>query len=226
MRGFATAEGRDRKAAKIEAVLCAALDSDHLADHDIVDVGSGSGHIAAHLAGSNRVTAADIEDQIQASAPQLQFALLAGDRFPFDDGSFDIAVLNFVLMYVPDPLATPKETRRVLRPGGLCYVALPNRCFPIDPHVHLPFVSWLPAALYQPLVNRLRRTDERVRLFTPADARVLFEKAGFGYEDFTHRILHEPGRFHIGLPTQLPDWPWLTWLSPSNIFLLRVPNQP
>lgn len=226
MRGFATANGRDAKAAKIAAVLSAALDRNELSGLDVLDLGSGSGHIAARLAESNRVIAADLENQLQVSAPQLRFALLANDKLPFEDGSFDVAILNFVLMYVPAPLVTLKEIRRVLRPGGICYVALPNRLFPIDPHVHLPLVSYLPATAYQWMVNFLRKTRERVRLFTPGSARALFERAGFESSDFTHRILHEPARFHVGLPTPLPDWRWLTWISPSNIFLLKSPRRP
>jgi SAM-dependent methyltransferase len=226
VRGFATAEGRDAKAAKIAAVLSAALDCNELSGLDVLDLGSGSGHIAARLAESNRVTAADLENQLQVSAPQLRFTLLTNGKLPFEEDSFDVVLLNFVLMYVPEPLITLKEVRRVLRPGGICYVALPNRLFPIDPHVHLPVVSYLPATAYQWIINYLRRTHETVRLFTPGSARILFGKAGFESSDFTHRILHEPARFHVGLPMRLPNWQWLTWISPSNIFLLKSPRQP
>jgi hypothetical protein len=32
----------------------------------------------------------------------------------------------------------------VLRPEGVCYFAGPNLLWPVEPHVHLPFVHWIP----------------------------------------------------------------------------------
>jgi ubiquinone/menaquinone biosynthesis C-methylase UbiE len=42
---------------------------------------------------------------------------LAG-RLPFEEASFDAAVVTFVLCSLPDPVAALTDVRRVLRPGG------------------------------------------------------------------------------------------------------------
>ncbi len=83
MRGFALAVNRDLKAEKIAAVLRHALDIDLISDLKILDVGSGSGHIAAHFAKTNRVTASDIENQLCVDAPELRFVRLNALETPF-----------------------------------------------------------------------------------------------------------------------------------------------
>ena len=49
---------------------------------------------------------------------EVEFHPLAGERLPFDDASFDTAVITFVLCSVRSPAAVLSEARRVLRPGG------------------------------------------------------------------------------------------------------------
>jgi len=221
VRSFATTKDRDDKAAKIDAVLRSALNVDAIAGYDMVDIGAGSGHIAAHFAQANNVIAADVENQITVEGDRLPFAQLYGDGLPFGAREFDIAILNQVLTYVPDPVHTLSEVKRILKPSGYCYIALPNRLFPLDPHSRVPFASYLPPGAYQALVNRIRGTHERVWQFDPATMRSLFETAGMSWHDFTPRVLHEPAFFHAKMPLPLPFWHWLTWISPTNIFVLK-----
>lgn len=52
-----------------------------------------------------------------------------GDRLEeagLPDGSFDLVTLNHVLEHIPAPSSFLSEVQRVLRPGGLLFVAVPN----------------------------------------------------------------------------------------------------
>jgi 2-polyprenyl-3-methyl-5-hydroxy-6-metoxy-1,4-benzoquinol methylase len=48
------------------------------------------------------------------------------DEAGFEESSFDIATLWDVLEHVPDPMATLKEVRKVLKPGGLLLISYPR----------------------------------------------------------------------------------------------------
>ena len=43
---------------------------------------------------------------------------------PFDDESFDVVIIAFMLMFVPDPMRAFREMARVLVPGGRLVVAV------------------------------------------------------------------------------------------------------
>ena len=56
--------------------------------------------------------------RLTASPRQATVLEAPGERLPFADGEFEIAVATLVLCTVPDPAATLNELRRVLAPGG------------------------------------------------------------------------------------------------------------
>ena len=56
--------------------------------------------------------------RLTASPRQATVLEAPGERLPFADGEFDLAVATLVLCTVPDPRATLAELRRVLAPGG------------------------------------------------------------------------------------------------------------
>lgn len=48
----------------------------------------------------------------------IELVQCGAESIPFDDASFDVVVLTFVLCTIPDPVAAVAEMVRVLRPGG------------------------------------------------------------------------------------------------------------
>jgi MPBQ/MSBQ methyltransferase len=95
----------------------------------LLDVGCGIGGASrmAAMAGAE-VTGIDLTPEFVETATTLTqhvglqdratFLTTPGESLPFDDGSFDAAVMVHVGMNIPDKPAVFAEVHRVLRPGG------------------------------------------------------------------------------------------------------------
>lgn len=88
----------------------------------LLDVGSGTGELAARAASAGRTVVAVDSDPDMVALTEVAapgHALCAAlPHLPFDDGSFDAVTTNFVVNHVPDPRAAVRELARVTRPGG------------------------------------------------------------------------------------------------------------
>lgn len=96
----------------------------------VLDIGSGLGGTARHLAGrfGNHVTGIDLTEEFVTVATELSGMVGLGDRtafrtgsataMPFGAASFDAALMLHVGMNVPDKAALMAEAARVLRPGA------------------------------------------------------------------------------------------------------------
>lgn len=100
-------------------------------DAKILDYGCGYGRIAAelHEYGYSNIIGVDVSPEMIKRArldyPQLKFEIIEGNRLPYQDASFDAALLIGVLTAVPDTAnqkAVVAEIFRVLKPGGFLYV--------------------------------------------------------------------------------------------------------
>lgn len=118
---IATAEAYDRSF----ATLCDGTAAPLLADlphGDLLDVGCGTGRLAARAERAGRtVTALDADESMVESARRRLRgqALRAGlPDLPLAGGSAGAIAANFVINHVGRPRAALAELRRVLRPGG------------------------------------------------------------------------------------------------------------
>ena len=88
----------------------------------VLDVGCGSGHVAAHLVGAGHVVhAVDPDPQMVALATSRSAADVRRGglpELPYDDRSFEAVVANFVLNHVDDPRAGARGLAAVAQPGG------------------------------------------------------------------------------------------------------------
>jgi len=96
----------------------------------VLDIGSGLGGPACHLAAAHgaHVTGIDIEAQLvelsreratrSGLERQAQFVLVEPGLLPFDDASFDVALSAGALTQIPGKRELFAELHRVLRPAG------------------------------------------------------------------------------------------------------------
>ena len=95
-----------------------------LTPRDVLLLGVGTGLDLPHLPNQHRYVGLDLTaamlTRARPRAGGLHFAPLRGDvqRLPFDDASFDVAVLHLILAVVPAPTLCLAEAVRVLKPGG------------------------------------------------------------------------------------------------------------
>ena len=149
----------------------------------VLDVGCGTGLMAARLAaGGRRVVGLDIAAAMLAPqrrrAPRARFVLGDAEALPLRAGTFDAVVNLISVHHYPDPARAVGEFRRVLRPGG-----------------RLVLVAFDRASPYIRLAQRTNRWASRVAgtswQTTPAEVLALVQGAGFT----TVRV--EPVRYWI-----------------------------
>lgn len=140
---------RQSKALKIERVLGLVPGGEPWA---LLEIGTGAGGIAHYFATHPRlscnVTAVDVNDNRRVHS-DYDYLPVEGVALPFGDASFDLVISNHVIEHVGDAeaqLTHLREIRRVLKPEGRAYLAVPNRWMVTEPHYRLKFLSWLPTS--------------------------------------------------------------------------------
>ncbi len=93
----------------------------------VLDVGSGAGNMAHHLAHYGQVTGIDANPRPLAVAQQRELTVVegGGDGLPFGANEFDLVALLDTVEHIPDELGVFQECARVLKPGGKLLVTVP-----------------------------------------------------------------------------------------------------
>jgi ubiquinone/menaquinone biosynthesis C-methylase UbiE len=112
-----------RRSGEDAAVIAARLRQYVPPGGHLLDVGGGTGAIAARLAGSlhARVTVLDASPDMLAHVPRhsaLAAVRGAAEHMPFPDGAFDAALVSDAFHHFRDQDTAAREIARVVRPGG------------------------------------------------------------------------------------------------------------
>jgi SAM-dependent methyltransferase len=176
----------------------------------VVDVGCGRGALIDPDIGERRLhdmraparTVIGIDvDPIGVENPTIdEFRQIDDGRWPFDDGTVDLALCDWVLEHIPDPAAFVGELHRVLRPGGAFVARTVSRASLLSKTARL-----VPNAHHSRVISRLqpKRQEQDVfptvyRMNTPGDLAKVFDR------DFDWAV-----SFHPGLDQYAKPWPRL-----------------
>lgn len=93
----------------------------------VLDIGSGAGNMAHHLAHYGQVVGLDPNPRPLAVAAGrgLDVVQSMGDQLPFATSEFDLVALLDTVEHIPDELGVFAECLRVLKPGGKLIVTVP-----------------------------------------------------------------------------------------------------
>lgn len=233
-RGYAVSDdSRFVKAKKI--IACLQYIDSSLLDKEVLEIGCGSGIISHELSKVvKHMTAVDVTDETLKEAMQrygmsetgFQFTIGDGTNLAFQDNFFDIVVCNQIFEHVRDQKKLINEIYRVLRAGGLCYIATGNKIWPVEPHTKLPFLSYLPKSLADTYIRRFRGIDEYdVILPTFWNWKRILSSKFDRVIDLTPMIIKYPEKFHIVDEIMKPFGNILTKI-PLKILQMLMPFSP
>ncbi len=231
-KGFCVSVNRINKAKKIVTILKEELNSD-LKDCIVLDIGTGSGDIANHIARiAKHVVSIDISDN--RSEKGLYDFFIGNENLPFKDSSFDIIISNHVIEHVTNNKQHLKEIHRVLKQDGLVYLATPNRLWPWEVHYNLPLLHYLPKKMFINLLKQLNIYHEDLSLLFWNQLKQLVNDP-YTLTIYSDRIISQPDKYYINtnnlilkvlklLP--LKFYTFITFINPTFIVTLRKKIHP
>jgi len=201
----------------------------------VLEIGCGAGVITGILAqqgGSElEVHAVDVVDT-RVEKDGYEFKLVDGTTLPYEDKFFDIVISNHVIEHVgeeTDQRHHLQEIKRVLADSGIAYLAVPNRWRLVEPHFHLPLLSWFPHPVSDKYVKLLGRgTRYDCNPPSHSQALALFASAGLDAREMTIRAIHETLAIETGkrvanaFDRAMPDFVSHMFMPimPTYVFLL------
>ena len=177
-----------RRIAKSRHQILDALN--HTAPGPLLDIGCSLGYTlrAARELGL-APAGADVSDFAVRFCNEQGFEARQGgmDLLPFEDGRFAIVTMKHVLEHTPEPRRALREVRRVLRPGGVLFVAIPDARYrkavrdPSGSRYYLPAVHGVEHFIY----------------YTPATLSLLLQQEGFDAVRVNPALIHRRAPLQI-----------------------------
>jgi SAM-dependent methyltransferase len=152
----------------------------------------------------HRITAAGAEDCafLEKSYPGLKFVRVKpGAPLPFPDDAFDVGFSNAVIEHAGSRANQALFLGELIRVSRRCFLATPNRWFPVELHTRLPLLHWLPAPLFRRLIAAMGfdfyAREENLNLLSEGDLLRLLPNGGAGLKTSVAR------NYFLGFPSNL-----------------------
>ncbi len=230
---------RERRARRMTTLLEDYYKTKNLKQFSVLDVGSSTGIIDNELAKRfKHVTGIDVDKNgvkyAKSKFKRKNLIFKVGDamKLSFKENSFDVVICTQVYEHVPDSKVLFKEIYRVLKPGGVCYLAALNCFWPLEPHHKLYFLSYLPKSLgniYVKITGKSEKYYENLLSYWG-----LRKQANmFKVHDYTGKILTEPTKFSYEDELPTTGWkstlisgfsPFLKFCTPTFFWILEKPK--
>ena len=105
----------------------------------------------------NNISAVNISTEyisaIRKCYPEIEAVVCDACELPWPDKHFDVVYSNAVIEHVGSFERQMKMASEIMRVGKRWFVTTPNRWFPFEFHMRLPFVTWLPGKSYLRIGN-------------------------------------------------------------------------
>jgi 2-polyprenyl-3-methyl-5-hydroxy-6-metoxy-1,4-benzoquinol methylase len=182
---------RIKKAEKIIKIISSFK---NISKSTILDIGCGSGFLGSILTNKAK-TFIGIDYVDERKSENFNFLIGTSSTLPFKSDQFDIIICNHVIEHVPDQELLLSEIRRILKSGGICYMTCPNKLWPMEPHLKLPFLSWVPKNIADYYVKVSGKGE--IYDITPLTYDKFYRKLHkrFFIENYTLNILKFPSRY-------------------------------
>ncbi|MBN1347900.1 class I SAM-dependent methyltransferase [candidate division KSB1 bacterium] len=156
-----------------ERIVCRLKSNVDLKNKKILEVGAGTGRdsLMLHEAGATVYVLDYADNSLKIISrlcreKQLKIHLIQGDAFklPIADDSFDIVFHQGLIEHFQDPLPILQENFRILKPGGMLLVDVPQRyhIYTIFKHILIFLNKWFAGWETEFTIGQLQALTKRV----------------------------------------------------------------
>jgi ubiquinone biosynthesis O-methyltransferase len=205
---------------------------------EVLDIGCSAGMIDYYLADHFKsIFGIDIDKyaieiaESEYLKKNITYKLANIDEIAINNNEkYDLVICNSVLEHVPDQEKLLKSIKLLLKPGGICFLSVPNKYTIMkEPHYDLFFLSWLPKWLSNQYLKLLKQGEYYYET-PPSYKRLLKLCSDFTIYDYTIERIRFPKKYNVefrlkenNFITKLPSqfMLFLRLISPSFVFIIR-----